>query len=191
MREAYKLNPPPVYDEHYAATQQDWGEDGCPNESGNMSYLKTLEDSFAMTSAHECPPESRLAYLSENIFDFTTYDGAMSDLFGRKAVEVCAAITNGTTFDYIADQDNHRWFLLMVNMPFFAGRLDWGTSIRGAWWSAYPDKHFEFQSCGLWDGGEQQTGDLLFTEEEWKEFMRAVIEFAAPEMAPVAPQPES
>lgn len=143
-----------------------------------MNYLALLEHSFDVEQqVGECPPQSRLAYLSESIFDFTTYDGAMDELFGGKAVEVCAAITDGKTFDYIKDPENYKWFLLMCNMPFFADRLNWGGSIRGAWWDAHP--HTEFQSCGLWDGDEQIADPIRFTEEEWKAFIRDIMEFAA------------
>ena len=66
----------------------------------------------------------------------------------------------------------------MVNMPFFMPRLNWGGSIRGAWWD---HKQPALNSCGLWVEQEQQT-ELAFTLEEWEAFMRAVIAFAEPEM---------
>lgn len=56
----------------------------------------------------------------------------MSVLFARKAVEVCAAINDRQTFDYINDPNDYLWYLLMCNMPFFAERLECGISIRGA-----------------------------------------------------------
>lgn len=67
-----------------------------------MDYKELLEHSFTVEKENgECAPESRLAFLSASIFDFTTCDGSMDELFARKAVEVCAAITNRTTFEYI------------------------------------------------------------------------------------------
>lgn len=150
-----------------------------------MDYLKLLEHSFEMERAETgcgCPPETRLAYLSEIIFDFTTYDSEKDDFFGRKAVEVCAAINDGKTFDFIKDADNYIWFLVMCNMPFFAERLEWGTSIRGAWWGARPGRQIEFDSCGLWIGDEQLIDTLKFSTDEWKRFIAAVIEFAHGEM---------
>jgi hypothetical protein len=152
-----------------------------------MDYLELLEHSFELERADTgcgCPPESRLAFLSESIFDFTTYDGEMSVLFARKAVEVCAAINDGKTFDFIKDADNYTWFLVMCNMPFFAERLEWGTSIRGAWWAGRPGKQIEFNSCGLWMGDEQLIDTLRFSADEWKRFIAAVIEFAHGEMKP-------
>lgn len=151
-----------------------------------MDYKDLLEQSFGVEKTIDgCPPQSRLDYLGDHIFNFTTYDGEISELFARKAVDVCAAINNHTTFDYIRDDaENYRWYLLMCNMPFFAERLEWGTSIRGAWWGARTGKQIEFQSCGLWMGDEQLTDTLKFSADEWKRFIAAVIEFAAPEMKP-------
>lgn len=153
-----------------------------------MDYKDLLEQSFEVEKTQQgCPPESRLEYLGDSIFNFTTYDGEMSALFARKAVEVCTAINDGTTFDYIrADAENYRWYLLMCNMPFFAERLEWGTSIRGAWWGARPGRQIEFDSCGLWISANQQIDTLKFSTEEWKRFIAAVTEFAQGEMKPNA-----
>lgn len=146
-----------------------------------MDYKKLLEHSHKVAAdTFDCPPESRLEYLGDHIFNFTTYDGEMSVLFAHKAVEVCASINNGTTFEYITYPENYKWFLLMCNIPFLAKRLEWGTSIRGAFWGA----QIEFQSCGLWAGDEQLHQAMQFSREEWERFIAAVIDFAAPEMKP-------
>ncbi len=148
-----------------------------------MDYLELLEHSYEVERTDgECPPESRLEYLGEQIFDITTYDSEMSALFARKAVEVCFAINNRLTFDFIKEPNNYRWFLLMCNIPFFADRLGWGTSIRGAWWSAGPGNQIEFQSCGLWIGNNQCADGMKFSAEEWGKFISAVVEFASDEM---------
>lgn len=144
-----------------------------------MDYREFLEHSYKKTldvfGDGELP---RLGYLAEHIFDFTTYDGGMSDLFGMRAVEVCKAITEKATFQYIEDKEQYTWFLIMCNTPFFSDRIDWGTSIRGAWWAAEPGKLLELSSCGLWIGDEQITDPLKFSDREWHEFMRALIDFA-------------
>jgi hypothetical protein len=163
VSEPFKLNPPPIYDEHYAATQDD-----APG------YRELLEHSYEQATYSD-PEMSRLAYLSDYIFDFTTYDSDMGELFAGRALEVCAAINEGKTFDYIKDADNYRWYLLMVNMPFFAGRLEWGTSIRGAWWD-HADQTLE--TCGIWRG-EEQVLSLTFTRDEWPRFVTDMIAFAS------------
>ena len=143
------------------------------------NYKSLLDESFeVMLPLWGGKDASKLAYLSEMIFDFTTYDYEMDELFGRKAVEVCRAINNGKTFDYIKEPENYRWYLLMCNMPFFSERLDWGTSIRGAWWGPAQGEKIKFQSCGLWDGEVQLSDDLFFSRDEWKSFIEAIVDFS-------------
>lgn len=149
----------------------------CGNE-GIMDYLKLLEHSFDMeTEQAENPPENHLVYLSDHIFDFTTYDSKMSDLFAAKAVEVCKAINEGTTFEYIKDPEQYKWFLLMCNMPFFEDKLSWGGSIRGAWWDTqFQGEVILLESCGLYVGYEQLL-KIEFKLDEWKKIISAVITF--------------
>lgn len=144
-----------------------------------MNYLELLEHSFEVEKGHgECAPDDRLVFLSRSIFDFTTYDSAMDQLFAAKAVEVCRAVSERKTFEYINDAENYRWYLLMCNMPFFARRLNWGGSIRGAWWDTSTPNETGLDSCGLWQDGEQISAPLKFSTEQWQEFIAAVIEFA-------------
>ena len=140
-------------------------------------YLRMLNEGFAEEGSFS-GETSRLEYLSEHIFDFTTYESKFSELFAKKALEVCAAISDGKTFEYIANPDGRLWYLLMVNMPFFADKLEWGTSIRGAWWGEPPHSKIQFSSCGLFLDGEQLSETMEFTADEWKEFIAAVLEFA-------------
>lgn len=140
-----------------------------------MNYLKLLEDGYkkACEDSLNCPPISKLDYLGDHIFNYTTYDGEVSELFALKTVEVIKAINNRTVFEYIKNEDNYKWYLLICNMPFVRGRIDWGTSIRGAWW----DYEIIFQSCQLYDDEEQICEEIKFTQEEWGEFIVAIIEF--------------
>lgn len=137
-----------------------------------------LEDSFSVQASHECPAESRLDFLGNQVFNFCTYDGSMSEILAEKAIEVCEAISQRKTFEYIKDQEDYLWFLIMCNMPFFACRIEWGTSIRGAWWKPAP-----LESCGLYQGWDQIL-KLEFTDQQWLDFVSAMIQFAHPERKP-------
>ena len=146
-----------------------------------MNYLKMLEHSFETTNKLIGDESSRLEYLSGSIFGFTTYDEAADGLFVCKAIEVCEAITNKAVYHYITTENNHIWYLLMCNMPFFIERIDWGVSIRGAWW----DSDIELKSCGLWVDGVQSL-ITKFNRDQWEEFICAIIEFAKPELSGVS-----
>lgn len=146
-----------------------------------MDYLKLLEESYQIERLNQPDGQlTRLCFLADHVFAFTTYDDDMSELFAAKAVEFCAVITNSTAFDHIKDQDSYRWFLTMVNAQFFAERLEWGTSVRGAFWIGDQP---EVSSCGLWQDGQQLDG-LTFARsgagiKGWQAFIAAVRTFAA------------
>jgi len=142
-----------------------------------LDYARMLEDGYKeLATEDRC---SRLVYLSDHIFDFTTYDSEMAELFARRALEVCAAISGRTTFDYIKDAEQYRWYLVMCNMPFFADKIIWGTSVRGAWWDTPPNDKIKFSSCGLWVDGHQFSDTLEFTQDQWTTFISAVLAFGA------------
>lgn len=136
-----------------------------------MNYKKILEDDFK--EENENNPErnlTKLRYLSEKVFEFTTYDDEMDELFAKKALEVCKAINNGKTFEYI--KNDYLWYLQLCNMSFFVGKLDWGTSIRGAWW----DYEIKLDSVIFWSE-KNKNSKMVFTQYEWKKFISAMIEF--------------
>lgn len=135
-----------------------------------------LAHSYARSRDDCCPPETPRQFLAVHVFQFTTYDDAADELLGQKAIEVCEAITTNTTFKYACDE-NYLWYLTMVNMPFFGGRLTWGTSIRGAMWeSPMPS----FHTCGFYEGWNQITDPIEFkTRDEWLAFITAVVAFGS------------
>ncbi len=144
-----------------------------------MNYIKLLENSYQLAQVLEGYKFSRLAFLGEQIFGFTTYDSEAYELFGRKALEVCTAINDSETFQYQKkDKKDYNWYLIMVNMPFFTNKLEWGGSIRGAWWDLYGDNLFEIDSCGLWEDDEQLLS-IKFNSEQWPDFIKAMNEFVA------------
>ena len=137
-----------------------------------MIFDKMLEESYLI----DLNKYSRLNWLSEYIFDFDTYETKYSELFARYAIDVCKAINDGETFEFIRDNDNRMWFLIMCNMPFFKKRITWGTSIRGAFWDS--GTALTLNSCGLYHDGEQIICDITFSDESWAEFVDELIKFA-------------
>lgn len=138
-------------------------------------YADLLLESYQTVKHWDNCLETKLEYVGDYIFDFTTYDGEMSALFASKALEVCEAITNTKTFDYIGDEEGYKWFLLMCNMPFFADRIEWGTSIRGCWWDSSDGVTLE--TVGIFKDGEQ-LAEMQFTAGTWVEFLNDLAVFA-------------
>lgn len=143
-----------------------------------MNYLELLENSYEQYKGFQSDPTmERLVFLAENVFDFTTYETVVASFMAQKCLEVCKTLSEKTTFDYIKSEEGNLWYLVMVNMPFFENKLEWGTSIRGAWWNLYGDKSFILESHGLYVGYEQLL-KIEFGEKQWSQFINAMIEFA-------------
>lgn len=66
----------------------------------------------------------------------------------------------------------------MTEMPFFKNKLEWGTSVRGAWWDDYKGIELEFTGLGcLFDGDEQITEALKLDRFQWDAFVNAMYGF--------------
>lgn len=140
--------------------------------------LELLRESYRKTKeVYDGGAETRGVYLSQFIFNFTTYDDEMDELFVKKALEVCAAISEmGRRIDFMKDPEDYKWYLIMVNMPFFSDKIEWGTSVRCAWWTSDPGK-IVLTTNGVWiDGDTPQK--IRFTRPDWEDFIRAMQLFA-------------
>ena len=142
-----------------------------------MNYLELLQHSYKQVKSFQNNKlMGKLEYLSDYIFDFTTYENIISSMMAKKCVEVCKAISDKKTFEYIESEEGNLWYLIIVNMPFLSGKLTWGTSIRGAWWDLYGSDTFTINSCGFFEGDEQ-IEEIKFNEQQWSEFINAMIQF--------------
>ena len=107
-------------------------------------------------------------FLSGDVFDFTLYDSGMDKEFSMIMLEVIKCVLNRETFEYQnKSAANYKNYLTMVNMPFLAGKLNWGGSIRGAWFDDYMSKPFDV-CCG----------EIEVDPKDINVFMSAVVEWA-------------
>lgn len=108
--------------------------------SAAETYYHLLESWYKDAIESDCvAPENKMEFVGNHIFDFTTYDGELDVKFALRMLEVLMALYNRTTFEYQEQSpDKYENYILMCNMPFLDGRLEWGTSIRGAWIDEYP-----------------------------------------------------
>ena len=98
-----------------------------------MKYYKALEKLYKERANINDDNLSKRAFLSNYIFDYTTYDENMDIILAERTLEVIKHISNKTTFDYIMVENNYLNYITIINMKFMNDKLDWGTSIRGAW----------------------------------------------------------
>lgn len=150
-------------------------------------FLKLLEFSFNFAGdVTGNKPMSKLSWVGDVIFDFTCYDDVASETFAYWAIVVAKAISERKTFECM-EKNGDIFYLTMVNMPFFIGRLEWGTSIRGAWWDIdrpYPNMALSLDTDGIYSEDGKQLCPLKFNDNnEWLDFMDALYEFTNEEMA--------
>jgi hypothetical protein len=114
--------------------------------------------------------ETRVSWLSY-LFGFVTYDSELDEILVKRCLDVCDAVTNKTTFEYIAKSDDDRlWYTVVLSFPFFAERVEWGTSIRGTWWRTKPPPISEGNF------------DIRFDSvDDWVDFLAHVKEFLSVE----------
>lgn len=95
-------------------------------------FIKLIEESYKdQLSINQ--KLSKLEFVGEIIFDFTTYDSELDSLFAEEMIEVIESLIDRTTFEYIKDTEKYIRYITMCNMPFLVDKLEWGGSIRGAW----------------------------------------------------------
>ncbi len=138
-----------------------------------MDYLQLLKHSYIKHCEYEGDTDV-YSYLDLCVFDFTTYDDQITALFSRKALEVCDVINRKATFEYIQDEENYKWYLIMANTCFFKDKLNWGTSIRGAWWD---DCEYTLDVGCFYIGDDYIKKPIKLVKAEWMEFVSAMVEF--------------
>lgn len=82
--------------------------------------------------------QQKQIFLSNVIIGLTTYDYDLDLKFGKIILETLNAIQNRKTFEYIRDESNYEKYIISCN--FIKDWLDWGSSIRGAWFDFYGAK---------------------------------------------------
>lgn len=131
------------------------------------TYRKEFDRLFAQAIEDDCvAPRSKLEYIGDHIFDFTTYDSAMDEYLAAKMIEVLESIHTRTTFDYHGkNEENYINYITMVNMPFLADKLSWGGSIRGAWFEG--------------GNGEYKIGlEMTIPKDDFELFIGELIEWS-------------
>jgi hypothetical protein len=100
-----------------------------------MKYISVLDQQYKETIETACiAPKSKIEFVGSYIFYFTTYSPEIDILLAERMIRVIEAIVFRRTFEFIATSDeSHIEYITMCNMPFLIDKLEWGTSIRGAW----------------------------------------------------------
>ena len=127
-------------------------------------FIKILDVNYKEQTEMGIELDTKMEYLGSVIFDFTTYDGAIDVLFAERMIPVLKCILNRTTFEYQKDEKQNINYLTMVNMPFLIDKLDWGGSIRGAWFDNWQEYEID---CGRIEIKKQELEIFITDLIEW------------------------
>lgn len=114
-------------------------------------------------------------WAARKVFDLTTYDDELDELFVNDILEVCKVILEKRNYEYIKDEKNYIKYILVCQILKRFGWINWGTSIRGAWCEA---SHFDIpkdilEELEWWDDEHHVIEEVPFTVDN----LKALIEF--------------
>lgn len=114
------------------------------------------------------------------VFNINTYDDSMDAHFASMILRVLKVIVDKTQFEFIKDPVCYLEYCTVICFDGVRELLDWGTSPRGAWFSApldgwYPDAHLGYTL------GEERA--VIHTQEQFKEFVYTMIAIVEKETA--------
>lgn len=134
-------------------------------EENRELVLQIFEDEFA-EHCDGAENENKYDWCANYVFMLFTYDEELAEIFIKKIFEVCKAILERKTFEFIKESDEkYRQFIIVCNLLCRFEWINWGTSIRGAWF----EKHRSNQKPII----EGDLGTVCFSEEN----LRLLIEF--------------
>lgn len=96
------------------------------------------------------------------IFGLSTYDGELDEHFVKIIIDVCKTIDSRNTFKMIEQSDVYYIaYIIVCQLLKHKNWIDWGTSIRGAWFD-YGNRDAE----PIYDGGGILP-DVPFTKDNF------------------------
>jgi hypothetical protein len=133
-----------------------------------MKFLNKIKEQYQLYYQGEEHP-SKYGFLAE-IFNICTDDsgeGSAQEYIVTKMLKVIECIAKKETYEYHGkSQKNYLNYLTMVNMPFLIDKIEFGTSIRGCWFSLpFRINIIEIHNI------------LISRDEELNEFMLDLVEF--------------
>lgn len=129
-------------------------------------FIEILDKNFSEQSDMGIELKCKMEYLGSVVFDFTTYDSEIYVLFAEHMIPVVKCILERNTFEYQESAIQYVNYLSMVNVPFLHDKLEWGTSIRGAWFDDFKEYEIDCGRIKIEKGELKQfMGDLISWSE--------------------------
>ena len=120
---------------------------------------------------------SKYTWAARSVFDLTTYDPALDEMFVKDILEVCKVILNRENYEYIKDEKNYIKYILVCQILEKFNWLGWGTSIRTAWFNFDSDSERILEELTWCDYDEKYTPHSIDPVLPTEENIKALIEF--------------
>ena len=142
-----------------------------------LSWFQRQIDFLTLIDPEKGSPNTVFDVLGD-VFDLTTYDDNVTELFVRSIMDVLGAIIDRKTFEYQQlSRQNYLTYLIVVHHDRIHPMLNWGTSIRGAFLFMPPKGYHLGDPCGHEIDKEENI--TIETVEEYIEFIKAGRELIA------------
>jgi hypothetical protein len=137
-----------------------------------MDVIELYRKEYAFETKVIQEGSTKYTWAATQVFELTTYDISLDELFVKKIIEVCKAILEGRTFEYIRDESQYVTYILVCQLLERLNWIEWGTSIRGAWFEESHEKYHPSQPILKYLYTNEETS-VPFTVDN----LKALIEF--------------
>lgn len=137
-----------------------------------MDVIELYRKEYAFETEVIQEGSTKYTWAASQVFELTSYDRSLDELFVKKIIEVCKAILEGRTFEYIRDESRYVTYILVCQLLEHLNWIEWGTSIRGAWFEESHEKYHPSQPILKYLYTDEETS-VPFTVDN----LKALIEF--------------
>jgi hypothetical protein len=114
---------------------------------------------------------TKYSYIASIIFNITSYDSELDEFYVKKLLEFFEIIESN---EILSDSlEDYKIYVLLANLPTIASILNWGTSIR----SAFFTDPVVINTYGIFQEGKQINLNIKFSAENWIIFIEAIKGF--------------
>lgn len=93
--------------------------------------------------------DSKIVFFVDGMLGLTTYDRSLSEKCGKKILGIIKDIYNKKVFEKIIDSEYYYEYIIYCN--FIINWLEWGTSIRNAWFDGEFEPEYSLINIGYSD----------------------------------------
>lgn len=146
-----------------------------------MNYLEDLKNAYTEYNRGADSMTSRVEFLGNSLFGFAVnnnYDILVK--MSYHSIKVIEALNDEDVGTYIKREANRFWFTFLRNTKFFDDRIAWGGRDHFGW---NEEGKYVIKDVDMYIKGKHALDPVKLTHRQWMEFMKAVVEFALPEMS--------